>query len=60
MDLLHALAGAVLLVALSWALSEKRSQVQWRVVVSGLALTVVPRRGAAPRRTPSKRGLFGE
>src|SRR5580765_4105897 len=41
MDLLHALAGAVLLVALSWALSEKRSDVQWRVVVSGLALTVV-------------------
>jgi len=41
MDLLHALAGAVLLVALSWALSEKRSEVQWRVVVSGLALTVV-------------------
>ena len=41
MDLLHALAGLVCLVALSWALSERRSGVQWRVVLSGLALTVV-------------------
>ena len=36
MDLLHALAGAVLLVALSWALSEKRSDVQrdWSQLLS--------------------------
>ena len=41
MDLLHALAGLILLVALSWALSEDRSAVRWRVVASGLLLTVV-------------------
>ncbi len=41
MDLLHALAGLALLVALSWVLSERRSEVRWRVVLSGLALTVV-------------------
>ncbi|HSW83215.1 MAG TPA: nucleoside transporter C-terminal domain-containing protein, partial [Usitatibacter sp.] len=40
MDLLHALAGLALLVALSWVLSERRSEVRWRVVLSGLALTV--------------------
>jgi CNT family concentrative nucleoside transporter len=41
MDQLHALAGLVLLVALSWAISENRRAVRWRVVLSGLALTVV-------------------
>ena len=41
MDLLHALAGTVLLVALSWAISEDRRAVRWRVVLSGLALTAV-------------------
>ncbi len=40
MDLLHALAGLVFLIALSWAASENRSAVRWRVVGSGLALTV--------------------
>jgi CNT family concentrative nucleoside transporter len=41
MDLLHAAAGLVLLVALAWAISEDRRAVRWRVVASGLALTVV-------------------
>jgi len=41
MDHLHALAGTVSLVALSWALSEKRTEVRWRVVLAGLGLTVV-------------------
>ena len=40
MDLLHALAGLVLLVLLSWGISEDRRAVRWRVVGSGLALTV--------------------
>ncbi|MBC8024261.1 MAG: nucleoside:proton symporter [Burkholderiales bacterium] len=40
MDLLHALAGIVCLIALSWVASENRPAVRWRVVASGLALTV--------------------
>ena len=40
MDLLHALAGLVCLIALSWAASENRAAVRWRVVASGLALMV--------------------
>jgi CNT family concentrative nucleoside transporter len=40
METLHALAGAALLLALAWALSEDRRGVRWRVVASGLALTV--------------------
>ena len=39
MQILHALAGIVLLVALGWALSENRRAVRWRVVASGLGLT---------------------
>ena len=38
MDLLHAPAGLTILVALGWAMSENRAGVQWRVVLSGLAL----------------------
>src|SRR5690349_3282391 len=38
MDILHALAGAALLVALSWAVSEDRAQVRWRLVASGMVL----------------------
>lgn len=41
MHAFHALAGITLLVALAWALSEDRRGVRWRVVASGLALTVV-------------------
>lgn len=40
MDLLHALAGLACLIALSWATSENRAAVRWRVVASGLALMV--------------------
>ncbi len=40
MQVLHALAGIAALLALSWALSEDRRGVRWRVVASGLALTV--------------------
>ena len=40
MQALHALAGIAALLALSWALSEDRRGVRWRVVASGLALTV--------------------
>ena len=40
MDLLHALTGLVCLIALSWAASENRAAVRWRVVASGLALMV--------------------
>ena len=41
MDLLHALAGLVLLVLLSWGISEDRRAVRWRTVASGLVLMVV-------------------
>ena len=40
MQALHALAGTALLLALAWALSEDRRNVRWRVVASGLVLTV--------------------
>jgi concentrative nucleoside transporter, CNT family len=40
MQALHALAGTALLLALAWALSEDRRGVRWRVVATGLALTV--------------------
>jgi CNT family concentrative nucleoside transporter len=40
MQALHALAGMTLLLALSWSLSEDRRGVRWRVVASGMALTV--------------------
>ena len=41
MDLLHAPLGITILVAISWALSESRAAVRWRVVASGLALMAV-------------------
>jgi len=41
MQALHASAGIAVLLALAWALSEDRRGVRWRVVGSGLALTVV-------------------
>src|SRR5258705_9964397 len=37
----QALAGIACLVALSWALSEQRAGVRWRVVLAGLALQAV-------------------
>ena len=37
----HAAAGLTLLVALSWAMSEDRAGVRWRVVAAGLALQLV-------------------
>lgn len=40
MQALHALAGIGLLLALAWAASEDRRGVRWRVVASGIALTV--------------------
>lgn len=40
MQALHALAGASLLLALAWAISEDRRGVRWRIVASGMALTV--------------------
>ncbi len=40
MQALHATAGTALLLALAWAVSEDRRGVRWRVVASGLALTV--------------------
>jgi len=39
MQALHSLAGMAVLLALSWALSEDRRAVRWRVVASGMALT---------------------
>ena len=41
MQALHALAGIAALLAVAWVLSEDRRGVRWRVVASGLALTVV-------------------
>ena len=41
MDVLHAFAGIAALVFLSWAFSENRRAVHWRLVASGLALQVV-------------------
>lgn len=40
-DIAHSLAGAALILAAAWALSESRRQVRWRVVISGVAFTVV-------------------
>ena len=40
MQALHALAGMTFLLVLAWSLSEDRRGVRWRVVASGLALTV--------------------
>jgi len=40
MDTLHALAGLAILVAFSWAISEDRRRVPWRLVASGIALMV--------------------
>jgi CNT family concentrative nucleoside transporter len=40
MQTLHAFAGIAFLLALGWALSEDRRAVRWRVVASGLGLTV--------------------
>ena len=37
----HAAAGLTLLVALSWAMSEDRAGVRWRLVAAGLALQLV-------------------
>ncbi len=41
MESLHAAAGLTMLVALSWALSEDRGAVRWRVVGAGLVLQAV-------------------
>ncbi len=41
MPTLHPLAGVPLLLALAWAFSEDPRGVRWRVVASGMALTVV-------------------
>ncbi len=41
MDIAHALAGLAILVAFSWAISEDRRGVQWRVVAAGIALMAV-------------------
>jgi len=38
MDTIHALAGLAILVFLSWAISENRRGVQWRLVASGIVL----------------------
>jgi concentrative nucleoside transporter, CNT family len=40
MDIVHALAGLAILVLLSWAISEDRRGVQWRLVASGIGLMV--------------------
>jgi concentrative nucleoside transporter, CNT family len=41
MDVFHALSGIAALVLLSWAISENRRAVHWRLVASGVALQVV-------------------
>jgi CNT family concentrative nucleoside transporter len=41
MDAFHALAGVAALVLLSWAFSEKRRGVDWRLVAAGIALQVI-------------------
>ena len=41
MDAFHALAGLAALVFLSWAVSEDRRRVHWRLVASGVALQVI-------------------
>lgn len=41
MDTFHALAGVAALVILSWAVSENRRGVHWRLVASGIAMQVV-------------------
>jgi CNT family concentrative nucleoside transporter len=40
-DSIHALAGIAGLVAVAWALSEKRREVPWRAVLAGLGLQLV-------------------
>jgi len=41
MDAIHALAGVAALVFLSWAFSENRRRVDWRLVAAGIALQVI-------------------
>lgn len=41
MDTIHALAGVAALVLLSWAFSENRRGVDWRLVAAGIALQVI-------------------
>src|SRR5258708_36213622 len=41
MDILHAFAGIAALVVLSWACSENRRAVHWRLVASGIARPIV-------------------
>jgi len=41
MDILHAIAGLALLIVASWAMSENRARVHWRIVASGIGLMVV-------------------
>jgi CNT family concentrative nucleoside transporter len=41
MDVFHALSGIAALVFISWAISEERRAVHWRLVASGIALQVV-------------------
>ena len=41
MDAFHALAGVAALVLLSWAFSENRRGVDWRLVAAGVALQVI-------------------
>src|SRR5471032_1193737 len=40
MDIVHAFAGVVILVLVSWTISEDRRGVHWRLVASGIALMV--------------------
>jgi CNT family concentrative nucleoside transporter len=39
-DLLHGIAGYLLLLAFAWAIGEKRRDIPWRTVFSGIALQV--------------------
>ena len=40
MQVLHSLAGITALLALAWVLSEDRRGVRWKIVATGMALTL--------------------
>jgi CNT family concentrative nucleoside transporter len=53
---LQSLLGVFLLAAIAWSLSERRSAVDWRVVVAGMALQLVL--ALLLLKVPASRGFF--
>jgi CNT family concentrative nucleoside transporter len=56
MDLLHSAFGALTLLAIAWACSERRAAIAWRPVIAGIALAWCL--AAAMRHAPGIAALF--